>query len=230
VNLTINSSVIAPPITASVCDTYTTPWGTVYTQSGTYSETLATTNGCDSIVSVNLTVYPDPTVQVNATGSTIIGLGDSLQLNVSGALNYQWSPSTGLSCSNCSSPVATPSGSLTYIVTGTDSNGCSSTASINITVDIRCDELFIPDIFSPDGIGPIVNEQVCVFSNCIRSMNLAIYDRWGQVLFSTEDPFQCWNGMKDGEDVPAGVYVYRLLVRQIDGKEISKSGNITLIR
>jgi gliding motility-associated-like protein len=61
-------------------------------------------------------------------------------------------------------------------------------------------------------------------------MNLAIYDRWGQLLFSTEDPLQCWDGMKDGKEVPAGVYVYRLFVRQIDGKEISKSGNITLIR
>jgi len=230
VNLTVNISVISPPITANACETYTTPWGSVYTQSGSYTDTLRAANGCDSIVSVNLTIYPDPTVQVSASGPTIIGLGGSLQLNASGALNYQWSPSTGLSCSNCSSPVATPSGSITYIVTGTDSNGCSSTASISITVDIRCNELFIPDIFSPDGIGPPENEQVCVFSNCIRSMNMAIYDRWGQVIFSTEDPLQCWNGMKDGKEVPTGVYVYRLFVRQIDGKEISKSGNITLIR
>ncbi|MFM9027591.1 MAG: gliding motility-associated C-terminal domain-containing protein, partial [Bacteroidota bacterium] len=67
-------------------------------------------------------------------------------------------------------------------------------------------------------------------SNCIESVDFAIYDRWGQLIFQTNDPQGCWDGRKDGKEVMTGVYAYRLFVRQLDGKEIKKSGSITLVR
>jgi gliding motility-associated-like protein len=168
---------------------------------------------------------------VNVNLSSIVLLeGDSVQLNASGALTYQWTPSTGLSCSSCPNPMATPLQTTVYTVTGTDVNGCRSEETVSITVDIKCNELFVPTIFSPNSSGPAANEQLCVLSNCIAEMDFAIYDRWGKIIFETSNPNQCWDGTKDGKDVGNGVYIYRLFVKQLNGTELKKSGNITLTR
>ncbi|MFM7902222.1 MAG: gliding motility-associated C-terminal domain-containing protein, partial [Bacteroidota bacterium] len=303
VNLTITGAITTSPITASACTSYNSTWGTVYTQSGLYTDTLSTVNGCDSIVSVNLTITGLPvlnaavsadtcglgvgsaavlasggtggysyvwsngstnnalsnlgggtytvtvTDQGGCTSSTQVLVtsiapipitvsasalnvtqGDSVSLIASGGVSYQWSPSAGLSCVSCGNPIATPSQTTTYTVEGTDANGCTTTASITIEVDVKCSELFVPSVFSPDGRGPQSNEQVCVFSNCISLMDFAIYNKWGQLVFQTKDPGACWDGTFNGKDPEVGVYAYRLYVKQLDGLEIKKNGNISLIR
>jgi len=304
VNLTVLGNVIAPTLTASACSTYTAPWGAIYSQSGTYRDTLSAANGCDSIVSVNLTInslpslsassnpdicgrktgtasasassgsggyiyawstgvsgsslinvgsgvytvtvtdqrgcsastsitvgnIPPPLVNVTSSSSPIILEGDSVQLNATGALSFLWSPAIGLSCTACPSTVASPPQTTTYVVTAADTNGCIGSDSITVRVDIRCDELFVPSAFSPNNAGPAINERVCVFSNCIAEMNFAIYSRWGQLIFQTSDPLQCWDGTKDEKEVMSGVYVYRLSVKQLNGISITKNGNITLVR
>jgi gliding motility-associated-like protein len=275
----------------------------VYTQSGTYSDTLTTAAGCDSIVSVNLNIAGLPaltatttadtcaqgvgTAVVNATGgtapytyvwsngatgsqqanlnggfynvtvtdlrgctsTTLISVqlisppvvnvnlssvtlfqGDSVQLIASGAVTYQWTPATGLSCSACPNPVASPLQNTVYTAIGIDANGCRAEETVSIIIDIRCNELFVPTIFSPNSSGPAANEQVCVFSNCIAEMDFAIYDRWGQLVFETKNPKECWDGTKDGKEVGTGAYTYRLLVKQVNGIEIKKSASITLTR
>jgi gliding motility-associated-like protein len=90
--------------------------------------------------------------------------------------------------------------------------------------------LFVPDIFSPNGIGNPENEKLCVYSNCIKSMNLGIYNRWGELIFSTDNQNDCWDGTHKGVSVMTGVYAYRLFVEQFDGEKIEKSGVITLTR
>jgi gliding motility-associated-like protein len=126
--------------------------------------------------------------------------------------------------------MATPLQTTTYTVSGTAQNGCKANATVTITIDIRCNELFVPTIFSPNNNGPALNEQLCIFSNCIAEMDFAIYNRWGQLIFQTNDPQKCWNGTHDGKDAVSSVYAYRLYVKQLNGIIINKSGNITLTR
>lgn len=303
INLNIFSNVIAPPVTASACDSYNAPWGTVYNQSGSYADTLVTVNGCDSILSLNLTINNSPTLTtlgkpdtcaratgsataiasggsgtylytwsegttgnslsnvtagnytvtvtdqkgctavnqisiadipppvINVSASSLVVLeGDTVQLTATGALTYIWTPSTGLSCTACPSPLAAPPQTTTYQVTGTDDNGCAGSRSITIGVDIRCAELFVPSIFSPNGTGPARNEQICVLNDCITEMEFAVYSRWGALIFETNDPLQCWDGTKDGQAVPTGVYTYRLFAKLINGTTAKKTGEITLVR
>jgi gliding motility-associated-like protein len=184
---------------------------------------------CTSTTQVTVTLISPPVVNVNLSSFSLLQ-GDSVQLNASGALTYQWTPSIGLSCSACPNPVATPLQTTVYTVTGTAANGCRAEATASIIVDIRCNELFVPTIFSPNSSGPAANEQLCVFSNCIAEMEFAIYDRWGQLVFETKNPKECWDGTKDGKEVGTGAYTYRLLVKQVNGIEIKKSGSITLTR
>jgi hypothetical protein len=102
-----------------------TPAGTVtYTVTGTAS-------GCSGTAPYTINVLPSPTV--TASGGGNICAGSSTNLTASGAVTYSWSPSTGLSDPNISNPVASPSSTTTYTVTGTTS-GCSRTATVTVSV------------------------------------------------------------------------------------------------
>jgi hypothetical protein len=73
-----------------------------------------------------------PTVTA-VSNPTLICPGGSANLTASGATTYTWTPSTGLSCTNCPNPVATPSSTQIYTVTGTTS-GCSDPATVTVNV------------------------------------------------------------------------------------------------
>jgi len=168
---------------------------------------------------------------VTATASpTSILVGDTVQLNVSGAFSYLWNPEEGLSCSNCASPFAIPSESTTYIVSAIDSNGCRSSDTLRVEVDIRCKEPFIPTIFSPNGKGPQANETLCVLSDCVEQFKLVIHNRWGERIFESEDIKQCWDGTFKGVEAASGVYAFNVYVKQLDGTVLNKTGTISLLR
>lgn len=99
-------------------------------ESITYSVT-AFSGGCSMTGIVTVEVDSMPLLVVS--NDTTICTGDQIQLMASGATNYSWSPSSGLSCTDCADPLASPLTTTTYLVTG--SNGtCDTTASINIKV------------------------------------------------------------------------------------------------
>jgi gliding motility-associated-like protein len=106
----------------------------VYATAGTYTVKLKVTSGaCTDSVTKTITVLPKPT-QIVAGGSAIC-LGGSVNLVATGASTYVWSPSTGLSCTTCFNPVATPTTNTTYTVVGTATNGCSDTSQLTVTIN-----------------------------------------------------------------------------------------------
>lgn len=99
----------------------------------TYTLVGTDVNGCKDTTSVTVTVNSLPVV--NAGADQNICIGSSVNLSATGASSYTWTPGTGLSCSNCANPTASPATTTTYIVTGTNGNGCSDTDHITITVN-----------------------------------------------------------------------------------------------
>lgn len=93
---------------------------------------------------------------------------------------------------------------------------------------LECDVLFIPNAFSPNNDGE--NDMECVFSNCIETLSLVIYDRWGEKVFETTDPKVCWDGRYQGKLLNTAVFVYSMKATLITGEEIIKKGNVSLIR
>jgi gliding motility-associated-like protein len=65
---------------------------------------------------------------------------------------------------------------------------------------------------------------------CFAEMKLMVFDRWGQVVFKTENPDDCWDGMLNEKPLNTGVYVYRFEGVLINGVKFEKNGNVTLIR
>ena len=216
-------------LTLNECNSYTSETGEVFTESCVFNYTLQSVSGCDSIISVNLTITEDPTITVTPSFATILQ-GDSIQIQANGAVTYQWSPVSGLSCSDCENPLASPNQTTSYTVTGTNAIGCTNSQSILITVLEDCKEVFIPTIFSPNADGFEVNEELCLFGNCINSFQLEIFNRWGEKVFESTDLSNCWDGFHEGNKAEAGVYVYKLVITKTNGERILDSGNITLVR
>ena len=120
-----------------------------------------------------------------------------------------------------------------FVVTGIDTNGCSGDAEVIVRVneiDIICNEVFIPSIFSPNGKGPQANETFCIFGNCIKELNYEVYNRWGQKVFQSSDKSSCWDGTFDGKPSESGAYVYKVYYLLNDGTSKEEAGNLTLTR
>ncbi|MBC7447880.1 MAG: hypothetical protein H7330_07455, partial [Hymenobacteraceae bacterium] len=125
------------PLTASGGGTYR--WSTGATTrtisvstSGAYSVTVTNAAGCSSTAQTTVQVRATPVLTVSP--SQTLCAGSSTTLSASGAQNYTWSPSTGLSNPRAANPIASPTTTTTYTVTG-DNGGCSATATVTITVE-----------------------------------------------------------------------------------------------
>jgi gliding motility-associated-like protein len=119
------------PATTLSCNNCSNPSASPASQT-TYTVTGTDAGGCSNTDQVTVNIFPDPVI--NAGPDRTICRGELTQLNATGGQSYVWSPATDLSCVNCPSPFANPSGNITYTVTGTDINGCAGTDDVSITV------------------------------------------------------------------------------------------------
>ena len=118
-----------------------------------------------------------------------------------------------------------------YSVEVVDEYGCSNSDSIFIRE--RCPtKVFTANIFSPNRDG--INDDFCVQGTDIETMELNIFDRWGNLVFKSSSPDECWDGTFLGRDVVSGVYswVMRFTGFNEDGEELieTRFGDLTLLR
>jgi len=199
---------------------------------GNYQVTVTDANNCSNFANFTVGLNNNFTVSVSPPVSTIEYL-ESVLLDVTivpaipGA-TYSWTPTAGLSCTDCPNPIASPIVNTTYVVTVTAANGCSQTAFATVNVELPCGEVFMPSIFSPNGDG--LNDQLCLMGGCIVSMTYSIYNRWGELVFTSNNQSECWDGSFRGKPAQPGVYAYKMRATLSDGSTKEESGNITLAR
>jgi gliding motility-associated-like protein len=196
--------------------------------STTTSFTVIVSNGqCTDTASQSVTVLsPSP---VNASGSATIVIGGSTTLNATGGSgSYTWSPPDGLSCTTCASPEAGPMQTTTYIVASTSANGCTAYDTVVVIVDIICGEVFVPTAFSPNGNN--ANETFGPLNICITQLEMKIYNRWGELIFESNDPNTFWDGTFKGENAAAGAYAYTMNLTLINGSTMDLKGSVVLMR
>ncbi len=163
---------------------------------------------------------------------SVIFAGQSLQVLVNSSMNllYTWTPPTGLSCTDCPNPEADPGITTEYQLTIADEFGCFQIDTTVLIEVIREFAYFIPNTFTPNGDG--LNETIGITTYGIKSIKeFSIFNRWGEMVYTTDQLKHGWNGMYNGKLQPANtIYVYRAVLERFTGSDIELTGKILLVR
>jgi gliding motility-associated-like protein len=199
-----------------------------FKQAGTYNVQLhgITANGCSSDTASQLINVYD--VIANAGNDTTVLYGNPYQMQATGGVSYIWSPSQGLSNPGIANPIATLYNDITYFLTVTTDKGCSAKDTLNIKV-VKGPEIYAPTAFTPNGDGK--NDRYSIFPVGITDlMAFKIFSRWGQVLYSSLNTKEGWDGNVNGIPQPAGTYVWIAIGKTFEGKILKRQGTFLLIR
>jgi len=164
----------------------------------------------------------------NFFGEFIDGVNLMLRNESVDAVQYEWNFDDGLT-SNEVHPWHTfeQNGTYNVMLTAIDEAGCKDQAGIEFKSPLRT---FIPTGFTPngDGINDVFRIEGAGFGDRenISRFRIDIYDRWGDVVFSSIDPKFEW----DADDAENGIYVYNLFLEGFGNQKIEKTGSIQVIR
>lgn len=174
-------------------------------------------------------IQPPPHIKWDTT--IVVGQTVALSGYLGADYSYQWTPLTAnLSCTNCANPVSTTTNNATYSVMITDYLHCDTVTNIYKIIVEPKTSVDVPTAFTPNGDG--VNDVVYVNGWGIKKLNyFRIYNRWGQLLFETNDINEGWNGIFNGVPQNMETYVYQVSAdTYLDKEPVLKSGTIKLIR
>lgn len=108
-------------------------------------------------------------------------------------------------------------------------NCCKDTATVSVSVKYCEDNAYyLPSAFSPNDDG--INDQFQVFGKRIKTLHLAVYDRWGERIFESKDPALGWDGRFKGKKMDNGVYAYTVAVGFQNGESQQETGSFLLVR
>lgn len=162
-----------------------------------------------------------------------IYLGESVRLHAEAgtATTFEWSPAIDLDQPTSANPLATPTDTLAcYTVEATD-DGCTRLDTLCLHCrDVVCGPplFIIPNAFTPNGDGQ--NDQLCFNPEDVVEFHIAIFNRWGERVYESDDINQCWDGTYRGNRCLPGVYTYTCHIGCPAGKTNDFKGDVTLIR
>ena len=216
VNLKVNPNQVSKQNVFLCPEQFVLIQGNIINSPGIYHDTLQSSSSCDSIIILDLK-YANPYF---LAPDTIVCQTNEITLFPQGQL-LQWSD-------NSTNPVKRISESGTYWAKIIDEHGCELLDSITIQFNSN---YFIPNVFSPnyDGLNdyffPIIDEEN------IEKFLFTIFDRWGNLLYSTSDPkAKGWDGSFKGKEVNPGVYVYYFEIQSTYCPKIILKGDVTLLK
>ena len=195
------------------------------------------TNGCDSVVQVELN-FANFSLTPDYQEFDLV-LGESINIDFITDFPYEsitWSDTSGVGCTNCLSTLLSPTQSTTYTIIFEDDQGCTLEAVIVVRVRVIRD-VFVPNTFSPNGDN--INDNLMVFAKdgVIEEIeNFEIYSRWGELVYQengsrlSDQTHMGWNGTFNGEVLPPDVFVMRASIVLTTGETLNLSQSITLIR
>ncbi len=208
-------------------------------RAGTFDVFVRDEMGCVSSVSASII---EPTeLMVDAGRDTTVELGFPVTLSGTSfplfrPVAYEWSPDLFLNCLTCQRVEVLATETTTYFAMVTDSTGCVAEDSVRISV-IKNRPIYIPNAISPnlDGQNDVFTIYGGPAADQVKLMR--IFNRWGALIYegteldlNNESPTNGWDGTFKSEKLPPDVFVYYVVVRFIDGVEVSYEGDITIVK
>ncbi len=212
---------------AAVLNPVASPMATI-----NYIFQASATRGCPKPGTDTVLVTVLPKIIASAGRDTAVVVGQPVQLTASGGDAYTWSPAGLLSATNIANPIVTfnePSNGLRYKVQVYNSIGCYDSAFIAIKVFATLPTVFVPTAFTPnsDGKNDILRPVVAG----MKQLNyFQVYNRWGQLVFSTSTDGHGWDGKINGELQANNTYVWMVKAVDYNGHPYFQKGTVTLIR
>ncbi|PZR26210.1 MAG: hypothetical protein DI535_15335 [Citrobacter freundii] len=190
------------------------------------------TKGCPKPSRDTVIVTVLPKIIPFAGNDTIITTGQPLQLQATGGESYVWSPGYSLSAVNIANPVAVINEAADFVrykVNVFNSAGCVDSAFISVKVFATLPTVFVPTAFTPNNDGK--NDLLIpVIAGMRRMEYFNIYNRWGQLVFSSSTGRRGWDGRINGQLQNTNTYVWMVKAVDYKGKAYFSKGMVTLIR
>tara|TARA_B110000459_G_scaffold92600_1_gene103558 strand:- start:280 stop:4194 length:3915 start_codon:yes stop_codon:yes gene_type:complete len=210
----------------------------IYETAGAYNVSLTVTDfsGCSNTLTLNdfITVFEDPEAHFNTLPQNPTMLNPTIafsDVSYPNVVGWEWQFDT-LGISNYESPSFTfPEDSGNYYITliVEDENTCRDT--LTRIVSIRSEiALFFPTSFTPNGDGLNDTFSPKGFGIAEENFSFLIFNRWGELVFETNNVLEGWDGSFKGDLLPSGVYIWRADFRDLNGKEYRKNGQMNILK
>jgi len=201
------------------------------TQEGAYEVIAETDQGCSTSATLNITL--SPTDYGNLPVSAIIcpletdPLLSQIDLDPGGSfVSYLWMDDSGNQLSTSRVYTATAGG--VYTVELTNQFGCTTEDTVRVTEDC-VPRVFGPNAFRPNG----TNNEFFLFTKYLTDFEIFIYDRWGSLVYHSDQKDFRWDGRLNGQLLPAGTYAYVVKFKSefkpVEGLK-EKHGGVILLR
>jgi gliding motility-associated-like protein len=166
------------------------------------------------------------------TDSEILAsIGQPVQLDAHGGSSnstYLWSPALGLDNITIEKPIATLATDQLYHLESLTKEGCDAHSDV-LVKRFKGPEIYVPNAFSPNKDG--VNDVLRVFpAGALSFFNFSVYNRIGELVFTTSDYRIGWDGNYKGKPAEVGTYVYYVKAKDYKGNPMFKKGSVILIR
>ncbi|MGF2411853.1 MAG: PKD domain-containing protein, partial [Ferruginibacter sp.] len=195
-----------------------------------YIVAVIDTLGCSKPVRDTVWVNVYPKVIANAgPRDTSVVISEPLLLRATGGVSYLWTPATWLNNPLISNPVALPQTNIEYVVTATSAGGCIGTDTIMVHLFKVDPDMYVPTAFTPNGDG---NNDVLrpILLGMKELRYFRVYNRFGNLVFSTTDIGKGWNGIYGGKGQDTATFVWMAEGVTYKGEVKIKKGYAVLIR
>ncbi len=191
---------------------------------------LSSIPGCSRSFTMSLPQIPDLSLIKLPSDTSVarnIQVNLSLDLDTS-EWQLQWYPAGVVDCPTCSSVIITATESTDMILQLTHESGCIY--EVNFRIELEEGEIYVPNIFTPDGDGKNDLWKVKIPSD-LYMLSCQIFDRWGEMVYRANagEPIS-WDGTFRGKKTQTGVYVYVIEYKNADGESRTIKGDVTVVR
>lgn len=209
------------------------PISVIFDEATDYEVGLAVTDafGCIGRLTSTIDIVPKPAGAFNyhSIDGDVQGVLH-FENQTTGAVDYHWDFGNSIT-STLFEPVSlyTLEGAYTIVLVSLSPEGCADTTSGQYQY---LPELWMPNAFTPDNNGLNDVFKPATQRNTLEPYLLQVYNRWGQLIFSSSDPDGGWDGKFNGKRCSTGNYIYILLYREgVEGsaKIITQKGSVTLM-
>ncbi|KAA5534897.1 T9SS type B sorting domain-containing protein [Taibaiella lutea] len=205
--------------------------GRNFTTTALTTDTFTNSNGCDSLITLDLKVHPLPnvTLEYEPHLRDVLCEGDTISLIGAGAKEYIYYNNLGDTLRDRQRPVVKIiTDENHYFVKGTDEYGCSGQSGVTIYAEACCN-IMIPNAFSPNGDGLNDGFGVETLGHPYNFV-LQVFDRWGKRVFISHNPKEKWDGKYNGGNMGMGTYYYIVTANCSNTTSYKQKGDVNLIR